>query len=63
MTLFAAEPGTDESDSEGGYLDHEGVGGLDELSSTLRFNLAIASLMLHQATESTCFPSLPFSLH
>lgn len=33
MAFFAAESDADESDSEDGYLDYEGLGDIDELSS------------------------------
>jgi hypothetical protein len=63
MTLFTAEAGTDESDSEGGYLDHEGVGGLDELSSDVEIQFGDSELDAASSDGEYVVPLLPFSLH
>lgn len=38
LIIFAAEPETDESDSEAGYLDEEDVGELAELNSDIEID-------------------------
>ena len=43
MAFFAAEPQTDDSDSEDGYLDYEVAGDLDELSSDIEIHTDDAS--------------------
>ena len=55
MALFAAEPQTDDSDSEDGYLDYEGMGGLDELDSDIEIQPDDAS-----SDEGYMLPVFPF---